>query len=38
VEIFRPGREVESLLDPETVSADDVLPGFALRLAPIFAR
>jgi Uma2 family endonuclease len=37
LEIYRPGRDVEVLQDPETVSGDDVLPGFVLRLAPIFA-
>jgi Uma2 family endonuclease len=36
VEIYRPNREVEVLLSPETVSGDPVLPGFILRLAPIF--
>jgi Uma2 family endonuclease len=36
VEIFRAGREVEVLLDPATVSGDDVLPGFVLELGPIF--
>ena len=37
VEIFRSGRKVEVLLDPETVSGEDVLPGFVLRLAGMFA-
>lgn len=35
IEVYRPGREVEELLAPESVSADDVLPGFVLKLAPI---
>ncbi len=38
VEIYRPGRDVEILFDAETVTGDDVLPGFVLKLAAIFAR
>ena len=38
VEIYRRGRQVEVLLNPETVSGDDVLPGFALELGSIFTR
>ena len=35
VEAYRPDREVEELLAPESL-ADDVLPGFLLKLAPIY--
>jgi Uma2 family endonuclease len=38
VEIYRRGRQVEVLVNPETVSGDDVLPGFALELGSIFTR
>ena len=37
VEIYRLGQEVEVLENPETLSGEDVLPGFALDLKPIFA-
>jgi Uma2 family endonuclease len=37
VEIYRPGREPELLAAPATLSGEDVLPGFVLDLAPIFA-
>lgn len=36
VEIYRPGREVEILANPKTVSGKDVLPGFTLDLTDIF--
>ena len=36
VEAYRPDREVEELLAPESLAADDVLPGFLLKLAPIY--
>ena len=36
VEIYRPDRPVEILQSPQTVSADDILPGFVLELAEIF--
>jgi Uma2 family endonuclease len=36
VEIYRPHCEVEILESPETVSGEDVLPGFVLELAEIF--
>ncbi len=36
VEVYRPGREVEILQSPATVSGEDVLPGFVLELAEIF--
>jgi Uma2 family endonuclease len=36
VETYRPGHDVEALSNPETVAADDVLPGFVLKLASIF--
>ena len=35
VEIYRPGREVEILDRPETLSGEDVLPGFVLDLREI---
>jgi Uma2 family endonuclease len=34
-EIYRPGREVESLRRPATLSGEDVLPGFVLDLKGI---
>lgn len=37
VEIYRLGREVEILQSPTTLSGEDVLPGFSLDLAPIWA-
>lgn len=36
VEIYRLGREVEILQNPETLSGEDVLPGFMLNLKQIF--
>jgi Uma2 family endonuclease len=36
VEIYRPGRDVEILEDPKTLSGEDVLPGFVLDLQSIF--
>jgi Uma2 family endonuclease len=36
VEIYRLGRDVEILADPETLSGEDVLPGFSLDLRSIF--
>lgn len=36
VEIYRPNQPVEILQSPQTVSAEDVLPGFILELAEIF--
>ena len=36
VEIYRPDRPVEKLEAPETVSGEDILPGFILDLAEIF--
>jgi Uma2 family endonuclease len=35
VEIYRPGREVEVVVDPVRVSGNDVLPGFVLDLRDI---
>jgi Uma2 family endonuclease len=35
VEIYRPHRDVEILENPETLSGEDVLPGFILDLKPI---
>jgi Uma2 family endonuclease len=34
--VYRPGRPVEELTDPATVSGDPELPGFVLHLARIF--
>ena len=36
VEIYRPGRDVEILQSPQTLSGEDVLPGFVLNLAKIW--
>lgn len=36
VELYRLGREVEIVKNPETLSGEDVLPGFMLNLNPIF--
>jgi Uma2 family endonuclease len=36
VEIYRPNREVEILSSPQTLSGEDVLPGFVLDLAEIW--
>ena len=39
VHVFRAGREVEILDDPETLSGEDVLPGFVLEVRRlVFAR
>ncbi len=35
VEIYRPGRDVEIIENPATLSGEDVLPGFVLDLTPI---
>ncbi len=35
VEIYRPGRPVETLTNPATLSGEDVLPGFVLDLKGI---
>ncbi|NEU72533.1 Uma2 family endonuclease [Hassallia byssoidea VB512170] len=35
VEIYRPGKEVEILENPATLSGEDVLPGFVLDLTAI---
>lgn len=35
VEIYRPGREPETLRNPSTLSGEDVLPGFVLDLKGI---
>ena len=37
VEIYRPGRKVESLSNPPTLSGEDVLPGFVLDLKGILS-
>ena len=36
VEIYRPGRSVEILQSPQTLSGEDVLPGFVLNLQKIW--
>ncbi|QEI40649.1 hypothetical protein BMF77_01219 [Dolichospermum sp. UHCC 0315A] len=36
VEIYRPGKEVEVLNSPATVSGEDVLKGFVLNLGMIW--
>jgi len=36
IEIYRPNQEVEVLESPQTVSGEDVLPGFVLDLAEIW--
>ncbi|MEG3849341.1 Uma2 family endonuclease [Microcoleus sp. herbarium19] len=36
IEIYRPGREVEVLQSPQTISGEDVLPGFVLNLQKIW--
>lgn len=36
VEIYRPGRDVEVLDNPDTISGEAVLPGFTLQLKSIF--
>ena len=36
VEIYRVGQQVEILNSPQTLSAEDVLPGFVLDLSEIF--
>ncbi|BAY18109.1 hypothetical protein NIES21_39520 [Anabaenopsis circularis NIES-21] len=36
VEIYRPNQEVEILSSPQTLSGEDVLPGFVLDLTEIF--
>ncbi len=37
VEVYRLGRDVEVLASPQTLSGEDVLPGFTLDLTPIWA-
>jgi Uma2 family endonuclease len=37
VEIYRPGRRVERLVRPDTLSGEDVLPGFVLDLKGILS-
>lgn len=36
VEIYRPGKEAELLKSPQTLSGEDVLPGFTLNLQKIW--
>lgn len=35
VEIYRPGKDVEILENPKTLSGEDVLPGFIFDLTTI---
>ena len=37
VEIYRLGKQVEVLNNPQTISGEDILPGFTLDLIEIFA-
>jgi Uma2 family endonuclease len=37
VKIYRPGRSIETVLSPATLSGEDVLPGFVLNLRSIFS-
>ena len=37
VEIYRVGQQVEVLNNPQTLSGEDVLPGFSLDLSEIFS-
>jgi Uma2 family endonuclease len=37
VHIYRKGGEVEVLVNPASIAGDPVLPGFSLRLGPIFS-
>ena len=36
IEIYRPNQEVEILQSPQTLSGEDVLPGFVLDLSEIW--
>lgn len=36
VEIYRPGREVEVLESPATLSGENILPGFILILSKVW--
>lgn len=36
VEIYRTGQQVEVLTNPQTLSGENVLPGFILDLSDIF--
>ena len=36
VEIYRPGAPVETIENPAELSADPILPGFVLDLAPVW--
>ncbi len=36
IEIYRPGKEVEILENPQTVLGEDILPGFVLDLSKIW--
>ncbi|MDJ0649036.1 MAG: Uma2 family endonuclease [Xenococcaceae cyanobacterium MO_188.B19] len=37
VEIYRPGKSVEVLNNPKSISGEDILPGFILDLSNIFS-
>lgn len=36
VEVYRPGHSLEVLADPDALSGEDVLPGFALNLRRVW--
>jgi Uma2 family endonuclease len=36
VEIYRPGREPETLVNPETISGEGPVEGFVLDLRPVW--
>jgi Uma2 family endonuclease len=36
VEIYRPGRQIEILEDPNSIDCSEVMPGFALSMSRIF--
>ncbi len=36
VEIYRPGKQIEILNNPQTLSGENILPGFVLDLSEIF--
>ncbi|MEY3866424.1 MAG: hypothetical protein RLZZ338_315, partial [Cyanobacteriota bacterium] len=36
IEIYRPNREVEILIAPQTISGENILPGFVLNLQKIW--
>jgi len=38
VEIYRPGQQASILEAPQTLSGEDILPGFELDLSAIWSR